>query len=77
MTLTISIIAVALLVTFIVYRQSLEKKKYQDTTYSVSYTHLDVYKRQVQALNHRVYAAPPYPELHKKHNRETNFHIIR
>ena len=33
MTLTISIIAVVLLVAFIVYRQSLEKKKYQDTTY--------------------------------------------
>ena len=33
MTLTISIIVIALLVTFIVYRQSLEKKKYHDTTY--------------------------------------------
>lgn len=33
MTLTISIIAVVLLVFFIVFRQSLAKKKYQDTTY--------------------------------------------
>ena len=33
MTLTVSIIAILLVVTFIVFRQSLEKKKYKATAY--------------------------------------------
>ena len=51
MTLTITIIAVALFVAFIVYRQSLEKKKYQDTTYLSNLQQISSFFDTIQALN--------------------------
>ena len=51
MTLTISIIVVVLLVTFIVYRQSLEKKKYHDTTYLSNLQQIASFFDTIQALN--------------------------
>lgn len=51
MTLTISIIVIALLVTFIVYRQSLEKKKYHDTTYLSNLQQITSFFDTIQALN--------------------------
>ena len=51
MTLTISIIAVVLLVAFIVYRQSLEKKKYQHNTYLSNLQQIASFFDAIQALN--------------------------
>jgi DNA helicase-4 len=51
MTLPISIIVVALLVSFIVYRQSLEKKKYQDTTYLSNLQQIASFFDTIQELN--------------------------
>jgi DNA helicase-4 len=51
MTLTIIIIAVALLVFLIVFRQSLEKKKYQDTTYLSNLQQIPLFFYTIQTLN--------------------------
>ena len=51
MTLIISIIAVALLVAFIVYQQSLEKKKYHDTTYLSNLQQIASFFDTIKALN--------------------------
>lgn len=51
MTLIISIIAVAVLVAFIVYQQSLEKKKYLDTTYLSNLQQIASFFDTIQALN--------------------------
>ena len=51
MTLTISIIVVVTLVAFIVYRQSLEKKKYHDTTYLSNLQQITSFFDTIQALN--------------------------
>lgn len=51
MTLTISIIVVALLVAFIVYRQSLEKKKYHDPIYLSNLQQIASFFDTIQALN--------------------------
>lgn len=51
MELTISIIVIALFVTFIVYRKSLEKKKYQDTTYLSNLQKIASFFDTIQVLN--------------------------
>jgi len=51
MTLAISIIAIALLVAFIVYRQSLEKEKYQDGTYLFNLQQIASFFDTIQSLN--------------------------
>lgn len=51
MELTISIIVIALFVTFIVYRKSLEKKKYQDTTYLSNLQQIASFFDTIQVLN--------------------------
>lgn len=51
MELTISIIVIALFVTFIVYRQSLVKKKYQDTTYLSNLQQIASFFVTIQVLN--------------------------
>ena len=51
MALTFSIIGMALLVIFIVIRQSLEKKKYQDTAYLVNLQQIVSFLDTIQSLN--------------------------
>ena len=51
MTLIISIIAFALLVTFIFCRLSIEKKKYHDTTYQSNLQQIASFFETIQALN--------------------------
>jgi DNA helicase-4 len=51
MTLIIIIIVIALLVTFIVYRQSLEKKKYQNTTYQYNLQQIASFFVTIQTLD--------------------------
>ena len=51
MTVTIIIIAVALLVFFIVFRQSLEKKKYQSTAYLSNLQQINSFFDTIKALN--------------------------
>lgn len=51
MTLTIIIIAVALLVFFSLFRQSLEKKKYQNTTYLTNLQQIASFFDTIQTLN--------------------------
>ena len=51
MTLTISIIAIALLVAIIYYRQSLEKKKYTDSTYLSNLQQISYFFDTIQSLN--------------------------
>jgi DNA helicase IV len=51
MILTISIIAITLVVAFIGYQQSLEKKKYQDTTYLSNLKQIASFFDTIKALN--------------------------
>ena len=51
MTLTITIIAVVLLVAFIVFRQLSEKKKYQDATYLSNLQQIALFFDTIQTLN--------------------------
>lgn len=51
MTLTINIIAISLLVAFIVYRNSLEKKKYQDSAYLSNLQQVASFFDTIQFLN--------------------------
>lgn len=51
MALTVSIIAMALLIIFIVIRQSLEKKKYHDTAYISNLQQIVSFLDTIQSLN--------------------------
>jgi DNA helicase IV len=80
MTLTISIIAIALLVTFIVYRQSLEKKKYQDSTYLSNLQQIASFSDTLHSLDdyvtwvQRDQIKATYSEVGKYFKSKTNFY---
>ena len=80
MTLTISIIAIALLVANIVYRQSLEKKKYHDSTYLLNLKHIASFFNTIQTLEdyvtwvHRDQLKSTYSTVGKYFKNKTNFY---
>jgi len=80
MTLTISIIAIALLVAFIVYRQSLEKKKYHDSTYLSNLHQITLFFDTIQALDdyvtwvHRDQIKSTYSSVGKYFKNKTYFY---
>lgn len=80
MTLTISIIAIALLVAFISYRQSLEKKKYKDSTYLSNLQQISSFFDTIQSLNdyttwvERDQIKLKYSALGKYFKRKTNYY---
>jgi DNA helicase-4 len=79
MVLTISV-AIALVVLFIIFRQSLEKKKYQDTTYLSNLQQIASFFETVQSLNdyvtwvHRDQIKSQFSEVGNYFNSKTNFY---
>lgn len=80
MTLTISIITIAFLVAFVVYRQLLEKKKYQDSTYLSNLQQIATFFNTIQSLNDYVtwvvrdQIKATYSEVGKYFKSKTNFY---
>ena len=80
MTLTIGIIAISLLLANIVYRQCLEKKKYQDSTYLKNLKHVASFFDTIQALDdyvtwvHRDQIKSTYSTVGKYFKNKTNFY---
>ena len=80
MTLTISIIAIAFLVAFISSRQSLEKKKYEDSTYLSNLQQITSFFDTIQSLNdyttwvQRDQIKLKYSALEKYFKRKTNYY---
>ena len=80
MTLIISIVAIAFLVAFISFRQSLEKKKYEDSTYLSNLQQISYFFDTIQSLNdyttwvQRDQIKLKYTALGKYFKRKTNYY---
>lgn len=80
MALTISIVAIALLVAFFVYRHSLEKKKYHDITFLSNLQQVASFFDTIQALDdyvtwvHRDQIKSTYSTVGKYFKNKTNFY---
>ena len=80
MTLIISIVAIAFLVAFISFRQSLEKKKYEDSTYLSNLQQISYFFDTIQSLNdyttwvQRDQIKLKYSALGKYFKRKTNYY---
>ncbi len=80
MTLIISIVAIAFLVAFISSRQSLEKKKYEDSTYLSNLQQITSFFDAIQSLNdyttwvQRDQIKLKYSAVGKYFKRKTNYY---
>ena len=80
MTWTFGIIAISLLLANIVYRKSLEKKKYHDSTYLLNLKHIASFFDTIQALDdyvtwvHRDQLKSTYSTVGKYFKNKTNFY---
>ncbi|HNF72415.1 MAG TPA: hypothetical protein PLP34_08375, partial [Chitinophagaceae bacterium] len=80
MTLTISIIAIVMLMAFLVYRQALEKKKYIDSTYLTNLQKIISFFDTIQNLDdyvtwvYRDQIKSTYSAVGKFFKNKTNFY---